>query len=387
MNMNTGATTTTITTTTAPPNSNVTIGFGLALLKKETASARGKNIFLSPASVAIALAMTMSGARKATLAAMRKTLGFSAKESVKTINAALTAIIAGITDANIGVVLTVANAIWADKSIDFKGKFLRSAALNYRAQVNTADFLDPKTVDDINHWASLNTNGKIPTIIEAIPPDMVMYLLNAVYFKGSWTTKFDKALTKADSFSGECGSESIDMMFRSGAMRYSVTESCAFVSLPFGENKRVQLYILLPHQDIHINAFVNRLQASDLADIKSCKAEMEIDLRLPRFELQYNIDLKDSLTALGMEPACLPGADFSGMADANLAINTVKHKAYAKFDEEGGEAAAVAAVGMTLECLPMPNPQMVVNRPFVVALMDEGTDTLLFVGKVASTKK
>jgi serpin B len=123
-----------------------------------------------------------------------------------------------------------------------------------------------------------------------------------------------------------------------------------------------------------------------LAAIKATTWESEVDLTLPRFELDYDVDLKDSLCALGMEPACLPGADFTGMADEALVISTVKHKTYAKFDEDGGEAAAVTAVGMALECM-VHARKMLVNRPFVAILMDEGTDTLLFASKIASTKK
>ncbi|CAN5505989.1 serpin family protein [soil metagenome] len=365
---------------------NVTVGFGLSLLKKEVAASKGKNVLVSPASVAIALAMTLNGAKEATLAAMKATLGYSADESVEAINASLAAIIAGVTDPNIGVVLKVANAIWADQSVDFKADFFDRAADSYNAQVNTADFLNPQTIADINGWADLNTNGKIPTIIDEISPDMVMYLLNAVYFKGSWTTKFDKSLTTTGSFAGEAGAESADMMFRNGDMRYSQGENYAAVALPFGDNKRVQLYVLLPNEGVDINTFVEGLDAAALDAIKSTTWESEVDLTLPRFELDYDVDLKDTLCDLGLEPACLPGADFTGMADEALLISTVKHKTYAKFDEDGGEAAAVTAVGMSLECM-VYTRKLCVDRPFVAILMDEGTDTLLFAGKIASTKK
>jgi serine protease inhibitor len=374
------------TATTPAQKSNVTIGFGLSLLKQEAAASKGKNVLVSPASVAIALAMTLNGAKEATLAAMKATLGYSESESVEAINASLAAIIAGVTDPNIGVVLKVANAIWAEQNIAFKADFFDRASASYQAEVHTADFLDPKTVTDINGWAESNTNGKIPTIIEEISPDMVMYLLNAVYFKGPWTTKFDKDLTTTGKFAGEAGAEDADMMFRNGDMRYSQGKDYAAVALPFGENKRVQLYVLLPHKGVDINAFVAGLDASVLTAIKLDTYESEVDLTLPRFELDYDVDLKDSLCALGMEPACQSGANFTGMADEALLISTVKHKTYAKFDEDGGEAAAVTAVGMALECVSF-TQQMRVDRPFVAILMDEGTDTMLFAGKIASTKK
>ncbi len=374
------------TATTAAPKSNVTIGFGLSLLKKEAAASTGQNVLVSPASVAIALSMTLNGAKEATLAAMKATLGYSETESVEAINASLAAIIAGVTDPNIGVVLKVANAIWAEKNVEFKADFFDRVAASYNAQVNSADFRDPKTVTGINSWASSNTDGKIPAIIKEISPDMVMYLLTANYFKGAWTTKFDKDLTTTGTFAGEAGAEDAYMMFRNGDMRYARGKNYSAVALPFGENKRVHLYVLLPKEGVEINAFVDSLDASVIAAIKDTTYESEVNLTLPRFELDYDVDLKDSLCALGMEPACLPGADFTGMADADLLISTVKHKTYAMFDEDGGTAAAVTAVGVSFECMRYPS-DMLVNRPFVAILMDEGTDTLLFAGKIASTKK
>ena len=125
------------TATTPAPKSNVTIGFCLSLLKKEAAASTGKNVLVSPASVAIALAMTLNGAKEATLAAMKATLGYSETESVEAINASLAAIIAGVTDPNIGVVLKVANAIWAEKNIEFKADFFDRAADSYKTQINT----------------------------------------------------------------------------------------------------------------------------------------------------------------------------------------------------------------------------------------------------------
>ncbi|MBI5175931.1 MAG: serpin family protein [Candidatus Melainabacteria bacterium] len=371
-------------TQTNTPNSAAasTTSFGLALFKEEARQNKGKNVLISPASVAIALAMTMNGARQTTLSAMQSTLGFGEGETIDTINASMEALLSALTDPKSGVELTVANAIWAEQSMPFKKAFLEGVVAAYKARVVNADFADPATVDAINKWADENTRGKIPTIIDDIAADMVMYLLNAIYFKGSWTTKFDKDMTFGGQFASEADGEvSVMYMNREADMRYSRGQTFQAVALPFGESKRVSLYVLLPNEGVDINDFVEGLSASVLTNLQGSR-ESEVDLRLPRFKAEYDVDLKDSLCALGMGEAFQSGADFTGMADADMVISTVKHKTFAKFDEDGGEAAAVTAVGMALECVRR-TPQVHVTRPFVAALVDEVTGALLFIGKVA----
>lgn len=359
-----------------------TTSFGLALFKEEARQNKGKNVLISPASVAIALAMTMNGARQTTLSAMQSTLGFGEGETIETINASMEALLSALTDPTSGVELTVANAIWAEQSMPFKQAFLDGVVAAFKARVVNADFADPATVDAINGWANENTRGKIPTIIDNISADMVMYLLNAIYFKGSWTTKFDKDMTFGGQFASEADGEvSVMYMNREADMRYRRGQDFQAVALPFGESKRVSLYVVLPNKGVDINDFVEGMSASVLTDLKD-GWESEVDLRLPRFQAEYDVDLKESLCALGMSEAFESGADFTGMADADMVISTVKHKTFAKFDEDGGEAAAVTAVGVTLECVRM-TPQVHVTRPFVAALVDEVTGALLFIGKVA----
>ena len=359
-----------------------TTSFGLALFKEEARQNKGKNVLISPASVAIALAMTMNGARQTTLSAMQSTLGFGEGETIETVNASMEALLSALTDPASGVELTVANAIWAEQSMPFKQAFLDGVVAAYKARVVNADFADPATVDAINGWANENTRGKIPTIIDNISADMVMYLLNAIYFKGSWTTKFDKDMTFGGQFASEADGEvSVMYMNREADMRYSRGKDFQAVALPFGESKRVSLYVVLPNEGVDINDFVEGMSASVLTDLKD-GWESEVDLRLPRFQAEYDVDLKESLYALGMGEAFESGADFTGMADADMVISTVKHKTFAKFDEDGGEAAAVTAVGIALECVRM-TPRVHVTRPFVAALVDEVTGALLFIGKVA----
>ena len=182
---------------TTQSTTNPSLDFGLRLLKQEVAAAtdKTKSVLLSPASVAIALAMTMNGARDTTLAGMKTTLGYDPAESIDVINASLKSLLNTLTAQDSGVELNVANAVWAEQTMPFKADFIQTVADNFDAQVTTSDFADPATKDAINAWASDKTKGKIPTIIEDISPDMVMFLLNAIYFKGPWSSKFDKSKT------------------------------------------------------------------------------------------------------------------------------------------------------------------------------------------------
>jgi len=363
-----------------------TTNFGLALLKEEARQNKGKTVLISPASVAVALSMTLNGARGTTLDAMKSTLGFGTAETVETINASMEALLTALADPTSGVVLNVANAIWAEQSMKFHPDFVERVVTAYKAKVTTADFANPATADDINGWADEATKGKIPTIIKDISPDMVMFLLNAIYFKGTWTAQFDKDESKPGKFKSESG-EAVDAVYmnREADMKYSRGKDYQAVALPFGDSKRVALYVVLPNEGVDINTFVEGLEASVFEGLKN-GWESEVNLSLPRFECEYDVDLKDSLAALGMEEAVNPGADLTGLADASMYISMVKHKTYAKFDEEGGEAAAVTAVGIALECVRM-TPRVDVNRPFVAALVDEVSGTLLFVGKVSTPIK
>lgn len=376
----------TTTKTSANAAAQSTTNFGLSLFKAEARQNKGSNVLISPASVAVALSMTLNGARSTTLEAMKSTLGFGADETIETINASMEALLTALADPNSGVELTVANAIWAEQSMKFDPAFVERVVASYKARVTAADFADPGTVDAINGWADENTKGKIPTIIKSISPDMVMFLLNAIYFKGKWSTQFDKEASTPGQFKAEDGSDvPATYMNREADMRFSRGKNYQAVALPFGDSKRVALYVVLPNEGVDINEFIEGIDASVFDKLKS-GWETEVNLRLPRFETEYDVDLKESLAALGMEEALNPGADLTGLADASMYISMVKHKTYAKFDEEGGEAAAVTAVGIALECVRM-TQQVNVNRPFVAALVDEVSGALLFVGKVATPNK
>lgn len=365
-----------------------TAKFGFELLKKEAAAHPGENVLVSPLSVSVALGMTANGARNKTLSGMLSALGLKdAADGNASNNQAYANLLAELKGSKLGVKLAIANAIWAQEGFEFNPDFLTTNWKYFKAAVNVSDFGDPETLEVINKWANDNTNGKIPSILGEIDPQVVMYLLNAVYFKGEWSEKFDKTKTSDQPFAAASGSKQHPLMFRRGDMRYteSAEDGYQMVALPFGEAKRISLYAILPLETSSVGELLAKLDGDKF--LTACKQLDESDgvLWLPRFELKYDAELNDSLKALGMADAFDKGADFSGLRSdpPKLYITEVKHKTFARFDEEGGEAAAVTSVGMGFECVQR-TWQMRVDRPFLAVLADETTGAILFAGVVAN---
>lgn len=359
--------------------------FGLSLFKKQAARDKQKNVLVSPASAAIALSMTMNGARTTTFDAMKTTLGFGADETIETINAAVEAMVSALTDPASGVTLKVANAIWAAENIKFDETFISRVTEAFQAKVTATDLQAESTVGDINGWADENTNGKITEIVKTISPNTVMLLLNAIYFKGKWTEEFDKANSSDGQFAGQHASETATYMRKFDSLKYYEDAKCQAVAMPFGKSEQVALNIILPAKGSDLNDYIEAMDASVLTALRN-GWKSDVNLTMPRFELEYDANLKDTLADLGMSEALNTGADFSGMGSLAMHISGVRQKTYAKFDEEGGEAAAVTSVDMVAECVRM-TYNVNVDRAFIMALVDNKTGTLLFIGKVASTKK
>jgi serpin B len=364
-----------------------TTAFGIGLLKNEVKTHQDENVLISPISVSIALAMTMNGARGETQKGILQ--GLSLPDyggGLDTTNLSYANLLADLADNKaLGVDLEIANAIWANQSVTFSQAFLDTNRQSFHAQVTSSDFSAPATLAAINQWASDSTRKLIPTILNEILPDHIMFLLNAVYFKGEWNVKFDKSLTQEEDFHAPTGSVKSHLMQRRGDMLHHNGANFQAVKLPFGDSKRINLYVYLPNAGVSVDDFVDGMTEAAITDLANLQWESEGTLFLPRFKVDYDVALNDTLKKLGMDTAFGSGADFSGMASGNISISEVKHKTFASFDEEGGEAAAVTSVSMALECVRMPWT-MRCDRPFVAALYDEGTCSLLFIGVVNAPK-
>lgn len=366
--------------------------FGFKLLSEVLKKDAGKNVFISPTSVAIALAMTYNGASGDTQRAMAQALELNGL-SLEEMNAAYAALKTSLENADPQVQLSIANSLWARQGVRFKSDFLQRNELFFRAQVSELDFNDPKAVEAINAWVNQNTNGKIQKIVEAIPREMMLYLINAIYFKGTWTKEFDKAKTQDLPFHLPDGSQQqTPLMAQSGFFQYLETPDFQAVSLPYGDEngeRRISMVVFLPAQGSDLAALQAKLNDANWAQWMGQFQRAEGDLKLPRFKLEYETSLNVALQALGMGVAFTPGAaDFSAMlageGDQQLFITEVKHKTYVDVNEEGTEAAAVTSVGVGTTSMREPSERftMTVDRPFFFAIRDDATGAVLFMGSI-----
>lgn len=359
--------------------------FGFALLHQLRKADSGKNLFLSPASITLALAMTYNGAAGETEQAMAKamSLGNMSKEEL---NQAASDLRQNLQHADPKVELTIANSLWARQGIAFKQQFLETNRRYFGAQVSVLDFADPEAPQTINRWVDASTKGKIKKIVDNISPRTVMFLMNAIYFHGKWQKPFDKSLTQEKPFHLANGEQKrVPMMAQTGKFPYLKGENFQMVSLPYGEG-RISMVIVLPDEGTSLNEWLESLSAERWKTWTSRLVPTEGDLQLPRFGMEYEKTLNDALKALGMAVAFEPDrADFTNMRDErDLYLEKVYHKAIVEVNEEGTEAAAVTSVQVGITSVQQPRPpfKMVVDRPFFFAIRDTRTGMVLFMGAV-----
>jgi serpin B len=359
--------------------------FGFALLHQLRKADSGKNLFLSPASVTLALAMTYNGAAGETEQAMAKVMSLQ-NMSKEDLNQAASDLRQNLQSADAKVELTIANSLWARQGIAFKPQFLETNRRYFGAQVSVLDFADPEAPQTINRWVDASTKGKMKKIVDNISPRTVMFLINAIYFHGKWQKPFDKSLTQEKPFHlANDEQKRVPMMAQTGKFPYLKGENFQMVSLPYGEG-RISMVIVLPDEGTSLNEWLESLSAERWKTWTSRLVPAEGDLQLPRFKMEYEKTLNDALKGMGMAVAFEPDrADFTGMRDErDLFLDKVHHKAIVEVNEEGTEAAAVTSVQVGITSVQQPRPpfQMVVDRPFFFAIRDTRTAMVLFMGAV-----
>lgn len=361
--------------------------FGFNLFNEILNTEEDKNIFISPFSVSLALAMTLNGAAETTEQAMTDTLQLQGNDS-ETINTSYALLLQALKSSDPKVTLEIANSLWADQHFTFNQDFLQRNTDYFGAEVSTLDFRDSNSVDTINQWVDTNTNGKIKKILEQIAEDEILFLINAIYFKGAWQTEFDPANTRDNTFHLTDGSQKqVPMMTREDQYPFYYTSDFTAISLPYGEG-RISMYIFLPSQNASLDQFLENLNAENWQEWISQFREQDISIRIPKFKIEYGTkELNDALTSLGMGVAFDEDrADFSRMATlekpgANLYIDKVAHKTFIEVNEEGSEAAAATSVTIGVKSLPR---MFIVDKPFFFAIRDNETQTVLFMGVVVN---
>ncbi|HAJ63846.1 MAG TPA: proteinase inhibitor I4 serpin [Cyanobacteria bacterium UBA8543] len=366
-------------------DANTTFGFKLfsQILKQDSK----KNVFVSPTSVAIALSMAYNGASGETQQAMAKALELQGM-SLQDINQANETLKTSLENADPAIQLSIANSLWAKQGITFKPDFIQTNKQFYSAKVTELDFAKPDASSIINNWVKENTRGKIDKIVGQLKPSDVLFLINAIYFKGNWTKQFDKSKTTERPFYLLDGTQKQHpMMSQSGKYRYYENETFQAVSLPYGKG-RLSLYVFLPRKTTNLDTLQQQLTLENWQQWLNQFGMRQGSIQLPRFKFDYDIQLNSALKALGMESAFNAGADFSNMTSASVAIDEVKHKTFVEVNEEGTEAAAATSVGMVLTSARVQQEpfQMVVDRPFFCAIRDNQTGTVLFMGSIKEPK-
>ena len=358
--------------------------FGVSLFKAVSAGAPGTNVFISPLSVAMALGMTLNGAAGPTRDSMAATLALSGFTE-SDINGAYRTLRLFLTQDDPTVTLQIANSIWYKNTFSVLQAFLDTNRTTFDAEVHALDFASPDAVSTINAWVSTKTNGKIPLIINFIPDGMMMYLINAVYFKGTWTTQFDPNATQDAPFHLSDGSSvTCRLMHQKTDLWYAMVGSVRVVDMPYGSGD-FRMKIILPPLGADIDSLAGAVTPGLWTAWSGTLAKTEVDLFMPRFELTYETLLNAPLSAMGMGIAFSDFADFTRISSGGgLQITEVKHKTYVKVDEEGTEAAAVTSVGVGVTSVGGGGTPVVrIDHPFLFAITEQQSGTILFIGKVS----
>lgn len=356
--------------------------FGFRLLDRLVARQPGENVFISPSSVAMALAMTYNGAVGATQQTMATTLGLRGM-GAREVNQAYALLAATLHGLDPHVELAIANSLWSRRGLTFDPAFVATLRQYYGAEATTLDFADPHASLAINGWVAHETRGKIARIVpDRIDPGIILYLINAIYFKGRWSVPFDKGATRERPFTGpDSRQKTLPMMTRTSLFPYYQGTGFQGVSLPYGAGKW-SMVVLLPDKGAGLAGLHARLAAGAWDSWLAQFSPTQGTIVLPRFKVSYAHNLNDALEALGMGAAFSGGADFSHMiAGRHVAISAVDHAAIVEVDEEGITAAAATSVGMTTAAR-VEGFTMVVDRPFLCAIRDHTTGTVLFAGSI-----
>ncbi len=361
-------------------------GFSFELFQEIAAEAgEEENVFISPLSVSLALAMTYNGAKGSTQQAMHEAMQLPDMSTTK-INEAWQKLMKDLLSVDPKVVMNIANSIWYRDDFKVEASFINVNKTFYHAEVRALDFDQSDAADIINKWVSDNTNKLIDKIIENIPAETVMYLINAIYFKGQWKYEFDPNETAPAPFYLESGvNKQVPMMHQSELFGYYSHNLFSAAELPYGRGN-YSMVVVLPH---HQTSVYEVQQAFDDALwhnlTQSFSAPRELIVTLPKFSFAFEQKLKKVLSNMGMGIAFQPNmADFSGIhPDLELYISEVIHKAFVEVNEEGTEAAAVTAVEVGVTSFDPNAPVLFrVDRPFLFFIKEKYTNAVIFAGRM-----
>ncbi|MEA5450720.1 serpin family protein [Leptolyngbya sp. CCNP1308] len=364
------------------------LDFGFALFERLRQATPDENVLVSPTSVALALAMAYNGAGGETQAAIAATLQLHDLD-IDQLNAGNQALTEYLTQRDPEVALAIANSLWVNQDLPVRSDYVERMQTAYSAEVAALDFSQPTATDRINTWVKAKTRDRIPTIVDELPADQLLVLVNAIYFKGAWSEAFDPARTTDRPFTLASG-ETVQhpLMAQQDDYLYLETDQFQSVSLPYGDAS-LSFEVILPAPGTDLATLAAQLTPENWQSWMVQMRSRPGEIQLPKLQFEYEADLIPTLQALGMGIAFEDGADFSGLTELDAFINQVRHKTFIEVNEAGTEAAASTAIGImptSIALPPDPPFEMVVDRPFLAAIRDRNTGTVLFVGAIVDPR-
>lgn len=361
--------------------------FGFEFFRRAIAlSENSVNMMVSPLSISMALGMTRNGAANATLDSMNKTLFVSGLSETE-INEACKSIIETFTSLDPDVKMQIANSIWNRQGFEVNPDFLNTNKNYFDAEITSLDFSNPESVNTINSWVDDKTNHLIKKIVDQIPDEAVMYLINAIYFKGQWKYQFEPKDTKELDFLVNGANVKVPTMRQKTNLRYFKNENFEAVEMPYNQGN-FNCTVILPEAGKTIGDIAPELTLTNWTSWINEFLEYEVTLEIPKFKYEYEEkNVKPVLKDMGMGIAFDDNlADFSRInPNYQLFISDIKHKTFIETNEEGTEAAAVTSVevGTTSVNPDEPQPVLVqINRPFIYLITEKSSQTILFIGAV-----
>jgi serine protease inhibitor len=359
--------------------SGASTAFGLGLLRELSEPAQQENLLISPLSVSMALGMTLNGAVGETFDAMRTTLGFGDMSEAQ-VNAAYRGLIAQLRARDPKVEFRLANAIWYRQGFAVKQPFLDAVRQNFSAEVASLDFASPTAPRTISRWAEDATGGRIKDLVESIHPLDRMFLVNAVYFRAAWTRPFEPASTQPGPFTrGDGSTTSVPLMRMDAYIPFLGDGAVQMVELAYADSA-FAMVLLAPADGSSLDELVAQLTPARWTGLLAQLQPNRVMLTMPKFRFDYGARLNDALDRLGMGIAFLPRAGFMRIAEVDdLHISRVQHKSFIDVHELGTEAAAATSVTVGVTSMP---PELRFDRPFLFAIHERSSGTLLFLGRV-----
>ncbi len=344
---------------------------------------KDKNLMISPYSVEMALSMTYNGAGGDTKKAFENVL-HTDELPLSDLNQSMADLTKALITVDPKVIFHVANSIWYRNTFSVEDDFLNINKKYYDAEVKPLDFNDPGSKNIINNWVDEKTNHKIPEIVDQIDPLSVMFLINAVYFKGIWKYRFEKENTRNMTFHVSADqTKQVPMMYQKGDFSFFYNDIFSAIELPYGQGNFSMIF-LLPDPEKSLQDITDNLTPENWQLwTDSFNKVNELELTIPKFTFDYGKALNDPLKNLGLGIAFSGDADFSRInPDADLYISKVKHKTFVQVDEEGTEAAAVTSVEIQVTSAG-PDKIFILDRPFLFVIKEKYTGSILFIGRVS----